>query len=222
MYQFCPMKPALLLSPLLYAPPLDWWIKAIAIKNVMFEMHEYFQKATLRNRILVLNSQGLQTLSIPIAGGRSHKQVVNSLEADASQKWQRQHWQSLYTNYKSAPFFDHYAQTLSLFYSQPISKLSNWLMAYHQWICSQLKLNLTVSLSTAYVSAASLSPEILDVRPAFKSSGNFTLSNANPYLQVFQQKHGFVSNVSILDLLFNEGPASLQWLLQQVNKQVVV
>ncbi|MEZ2416052.1 WbqC family protein [Muriicola sp. E247] len=182
----------------------------LAQQECEWEIMDYFQKQTYRNRTYICTDQGKQMLSIPIlhVGGKQGKQYYRDVRTDNKYPWQRQHWRSLQTAYRSSPFFEYYEDDLApLFLEYPVYLLDHNFRCL-EVITSLLNLNLPDKKTEQYHP----SPKgVRDMR--FLVNAKKAVSfDPLPYTQVFTERHGFIPNPSILDLLFNEGPNALNYL----------
>ena len=177
---------------------------------VVWEACDNYQKQTYRNRCYICNDRGRQLLNIPIrhVGGSSGRQLFREVQIDNGYNWQRQHWRSLETAYRSAPFFEYYEADLMPLFEQPFDFLLDLNLATIETLCGLLGLDFPQTRTERY------EPE-----PAARRDGRFLVSaKAGPgaplprYPQVFEDRHGFIPDLSVLDLLFNEGTAAPDYL----------
>ncbi len=188
-----------------YLPPIDWFRHALGCNTICLEQYESWQKQTYRNRCYILGPNGVQMLNIPILHNE-HKGVIGTVEISYVENWQRTHWQAIKTAYGSAPFFEILGPELEEFYSRKITRLFDWNLQLIKLILNWLVVDKDITL------AESWQPVVQnDFREAFhpkrKSESSFTA-----YPQVFTIEGGFAPNLSIIDLLFNEGPAAFDFL----------
>lgn len=179
---------ALLLS-LCYLPPVSWCTAAWNSEVLVIEACEHYQKGTWRNRCLIAGPNGIQRLSIPLEKGKNQQMPIREVRIAYSEPWQRQHWRSIRTAYGNAPFFEHYAGEFAPFYEKRYTFLFDYNLDLLILIL-QKKLGWPgeIRLSTQYQT-----PDEDSV------SGGFL---AKPYPQVFEDRHGFLPDLSVLDLLF--------------------
>ncbi len=177
---------------------------------VVWEVFDNYQKQTYRNRCYICNDLGKHMLSISIqhVGGSQGKQSYREVKIDNSFPWQRQHWRTLATAYRTSPFFEFYEDDLAPLYQQEFTYLMEFNLATAAFICDCLQIKTPSSKTTTY-----------ETSPVENSDGRFLASikkkppfEQEPYIQVFGDRHGFVKNSSVLDLLFNEGPNALSYL----------
>ena len=132
-------------------------------------------------------------------------------------KWQVQHWRTLVSVYKQTPYWEYYEQDLQNFYNTPFNNLTDFNKASFLWICKQLKMNISIEETNSYL--AQYPDTIIDLRSLKPSKEQKLLARFPTYYQVFADRVGFLPNLSILDLLFSEGPHTANWL--KTNKTVL-
>ena len=175
----------------------------LAQHECVWEVNDYFQKQTYRNRTYICTDQGKHMLSIPIVhvGGKQGKQYYRDVKVDNQYPWQRQHWRSLQTAYRSSPFFEYYEDDLAPLFQNRYNFLLDYNFNCIDAVCSALELDVPEHRTTAYEASPS---GIRDMRFLVNAKKPIPFSPVN-YTQVFTERHGFIGNLSILDLLFNEG-----------------
>jgi len=192
-------------SPCLLFPPLTWWQQILRCETVLLEMKEPFRKMTWRNRYRIATANGSLLLSIPVVGGRTLKTPMNEVLIDYRQDWQKQHWRSLFSAYGRAPFFEYYGPALERLLMLRPERLIDFNLAALEWITKELRLSIIFSEANK------------DQEPALDLlQQTFDEQESNiRYTQVFEDRHGFIPNLSILDLLMNEGPAATGLLIKK-------
>jgi hypothetical protein len=202
-----------------YFGPVQWYQKLYRHGNVLVERHETFQKQTYRNRCLIATTQGVQALTVPVvhegAGSDPGAAVpIGSMRLSDHGNWRHLHWQALQSAYGESPFFEYYEDDVRPFFNERRWEL---LIDYNEAIrtkmCELLDIHPTVAWTTEYVKPADadhLEPAT-DFRYAIRPKHPLPDPDfePRPYYQVFAQKHGFLPNLSILDLLFNMGPEGI-------------
>lgn len=175
---------------------------SVLISNdVVLEAHEHFLKQTYRNRCRVYGANGTQDLIVPV-NRRQRNQPIKELEIVYAEKWQAEHWRTLTSAYRSSPFFEYYAHYFEDLYQNFKPKtLLQWNSKCHDITAKILGIDSELATTDSYVPSYSN-----DYRNKFKPTDEFQQQfEHQPYLQVFEDKHGFQQNLSILDLVFNEG-----------------
>jgi len=181
-------------------------------ESIVFENQDNFQKQTYRNRTYIYGANGRLLLSIPIKHtGKEGRQLYKDVRIENDFKWQMLHWKSLETGYRTSPFFEYYEDELIHLFEKKKTFLLDFNYECMEAINNCLQLEVTFSKTDEYIK----SPEnITDLRTLVtaKKEKPYALE---PYIQVFAEKHGFLANLSILDLLFNEGTNALNYLENQ-------
>lgn len=200
------------LATLHYLPSVAYF-RAIANEpTLLLEQQDRWQKASYRNRTNIASANGLQTLSIPIVGGRGQKGGYKEVQICYAENWQHQHWQSIVSAYHSAPFFEHYAPYFEPLYKKEISLLFDFNLELFKLLLRFCKLDITINFTDEYQKETN---ENQDLRAQF--SPQIAIENIPIYHQVFEEKHGFICDVSVLDLLFNEGPVAREYLRGKIS-----
>ncbi|MBS1782839.1 MAG: WbqC family protein [Bacteroidetes bacterium] len=195
-----------LVSPLIPFPNIAWWQMALSYGTVSWELSERFEKMSFRNRYEIATPNGRLQLSIPIQGGRSNKTRMANINISANTDWQRHHFLTLVSAYGNAPFFDHYVPSLQPLFEHPYELLASFNLATIAWVKRVLNIALTEDFLEAYT------PTYPQHTIDFRKQKKYSLLHYKPYYQVFQDRVGFLSNLSILDLIFCEGPQSIRHL----------
>ena len=182
----------------------------IAQKSVVWETWDNYQKQTYRNRCYIGTDQGRLMLNIPIqhVGGRQGRQLSRDVGLDNSSPWKRNHWRTLQTAYRASPFFEFFEEDLEPLFSEKHDSLLELNLATIEFICHCLDLKMPMDQTTSYEIAPQ---DLTDGRFLVRAKDKLQVSH-NTYTQVFHDRHGFLENLSVLDLLFNEGPAALEYL----------
>ena len=191
-----------------YLPNIHYMAWVVSQKKVLLITDKPYQKQTYRNRTEIYGPNGKLKLTIPIVHTKSnHRQLDKSVAIHYENNWQKNHWKSLETSYRSSPFFEFYEDELYPFYHQKFEKLMNFNICLIKKILSLLDAPVSLHKSEKAINEFT---DLIIAKHRFKRE--------NPrYQQVFQSKHGFINNLSVLDLIFNLGPQSLEYLVQFKN-----
>lgn len=176
----------------------------------MWEVQGNYQKQTFRNRTYICNDRGKHILSIPIShvGQSNGKQLNREVKIDNSYAWQRQHWRTLETAYRTSPFFEFYEDDIQPLYDTEFDNLMDFNLKTIETVCDCLQLE----MPTAKTEQFSLGHGVdIDYRHLVSVKNKIKLIQTD-YVQVFGDRHGFTANLSILDLLFNLGPQTTAYL----------
>lgn len=194
-----------------YLPPIQFFSKLVTYPVVHIEYAENYRKGSYRNRCHIAGSNGLLRLSIPLKKGKNEKQPIQSVQIAHDSPWRSQHWQSIRSAYGNAPFFEYYAETIQPFYKKKYDFLYEFNWDLLQCLIQLIGINTTLSKTSHY--EENPLPPIQDLRNAIHPKAKYHRPDPNfkiqHYGQVFQEKSGFLPNLSILDLLFCTGPQAV-------------
>ena len=190
-----------------YFPPVAYFSALAKTDSIVLEACEHFQKGSYRNRCHIATSLGVQTLSVPLKKGKNSQQAIREVTISYDAPWQKQHWQALKTAYGSAPFWEHYSPVLERFFKEKHTFLFDLNFDILESLLKILKLknDITISFSDDYitpmlVTASEMWQEGGDLRNTiFPKNNNF---ESKKYAQIFEDRNGFLPNLSVLDLIF--------------------
>ena len=196
---------ALLLSTAYFAP-VHFYARFIRHPEVYIEQFEHFNKQTYRNRAIISGGNGLISLVVPVIKGRGPKVLIKDLQLSYDMNWQRNQWQTIVSAYNSSPYFEYYKDELQPFFDKEYKFLLDFNGQIHATICDFLEIENTTKLTPDFEEVPEGTLNLRDVISPKNKTLADTAFKAATYTQVFTQKFGFLPNLSILDLLFNEGP----------------
>ncbi|MEN8224662.1 MAG: WbqC family protein [Bacteroidota bacterium] len=188
-----------------YLPPVSWVEAAMRAGKVLIEAHESFPKQTYRNRCKVITANGIIPLSIPVKKISGHKTKTCDIEIFYDEPWQRLHWRTIDAAYSNSPFFLYYKDEIIPFYEKRYRFLLDFNLELSTSICRMLGIEVELILTKEFLHHAE---GIEDLRNAYSPKINPVPALFKPYHQVFEERHGFIPDLSIIDLLFNEGPGA--------------
>lgn len=194
-----------------YFAPVDTFKKLTVEKHIKIEQYETFQKMSFRNRCVILGANGIASLTIPIEGGREQKALIRDIKINNSEPWQRTHLRSFVSAYNKAPFFEYYISEIEALLNSGEKFLFDLNLKILSFLIKSLNISVKVELTSEYKLKY---PDTLDLRNKILPK-NFQKDKENPqpkYSQVFEDRWGFQPNLSILDLLFCEGPNAINLL----------
>lgn len=208
----------MLLLELQYLAPIQYYAKLCSGQPILIEQHEHYIKRSYRNRAHILGANGVMRLTIPLKKGKNEGQSIRDVQIEYVQKWQQQHWQSIQSAYGKAPFFEHYSDELRPFFEKKHKFLFDFNLKLMENLMGLIDINPEISLTNNYTHKPS--EDVLDLRnsihPKEKHHKPDPHYQSITYAQVFQDKHGFVSDLSVLDLLFCIG-SETSLILEQSN-----
>lgn len=187
-------------------PCIDYMKMLLNATNIKIEKYDRFRKMSFRNRYMIAGANGLNNLTIPVVGGREQKALMKDIKTDESAGWRTRHWKSLLSAYHKAPFFEFYSadvKKLLFFNDDSLFLFNNNILT---WLSKLLDINVIVEFTERY---SDTFLEEVDGRNLIVPAYYNRSSDWEPrYVQVFEDRNGFQPNLSILDLIFCEGPNS--------------
>lgn len=202
-----------IVSPLVPFPNIWWWSRVMNAAEVTFDHAEHFAKMTYRNRYYITGANGRIQLTVPLTHGRNQRTPMQDVLIDNNERWQVQHWRTLVSVYARAPYFEHYAPALEPLFLLKFDKLVAFSEATIQLLKKETGISFNENKATEY---KEYDTTVTDLRKTFKPHAEKTEAGDTQalYYQLFSERNGFYPNLSILDLLFSEGPAVKQVLEQ--------
>lgn len=192
-----------------YFPPIAWLTLLYQNKEVHIDLWETYPKQSYRNRCKLATSNGLTDLSIPVKKPNGNQSKTNEIVLDDQQKWRQQHWRSIKNAYQSTPFFIHYEDGIREILESKTTllwELNHQLIAF---IAEQIQLDFSIKYTEDFFEENSEKDFRFKIHPKAEEIITFPY-----YYQVFDDKIGFQSGLSSLDLLFNLGPEAILYLDQ--------
>ena len=204
-----------MLFPITYFGPISWYSRLLRTENWRIDDTEHYVKQTTRNHCLIATANGVQKLTVPVekpprneeGGARSEPLLTREVRLSDHGKWRTEHWNAICTAYGESPFFDFYADDL-----RPFFERRDW----------EFLFDYDMAIFEKMLELVEIAPKGQGVQE-FRSSGVQTIEsstlncqlstlNSQKYWQVYQARHGFLPDLSILDLLCCMGPEAILWL----------
>lgn len=208
------MKTAFLSSA--YLAPVEYYTKLLAYDKVCIEQHDHYMKQTYRNRCTIAAPDGELALSIPTVKPNTLKCPMRDIRISDHGNWRHLHWNAIESAYNHTPFFEYYKDDFRPFYEKKYEFLVDFNEELCRLTCSLIDIQPDMTRTTEY--RTEFNADETDFRERIHPKKDFMLEDAEfspqPYYQVFQDRLGFLPNLSIIDLLFNMGPESLLVLQQ--------
>ena len=202
-----------LIVDLQYFAPVIIYKKLTDVSNVIFEQYEHFEKMSFRNRAVVAGANGPVNLSIPLEQGRNQKTLVKDVRISNRENWQARHWKTILSAYGRSPFLEYFVPGLEDLYNQQFDFLWDWNLACFEWTNRQIRLPVTVNFSSAYQPFYDETAYV-DWRGKILPKNRMASDQYPLYHQVFEERLGFLPNLSVLDLLFCQGNRAIEILLK--------
>ena len=191
------------LLPTAYLAPISYYAILLQQADCKIEHHEHFIKQSIRNRCEIYGANGKLRLTIPKQRQGSSKTLITDIKISNKERWQKEHWNTIVSAYNSSPFFEYYKNELKSSFEEKEIYLIDFNNKSQEVILKLLQVEVKHTTSTEYNHVG----KFTDLRNHI-----FNSKNMQRYDQVFMEKHGFIPNLSILDLLFNLGPESVEYL----------
>ena len=178
--------------------------------KITFEVEDNFQKQTNRNRMYIYSPNGIQLLNIPVKHSKDAHQKFKDTRIEDAFNWQKQHFKSLEAAYRTSPFFEYFEDDI-----RPVFEKKHAFMMDLNFYIMEI-LSECLGMDLAYIKTTEYFHEVSDKQDyRYLANGKKDSLSFEPYTQVFNEKHGYINNLSILDLLFNEGRYALDYLKNQ-------
>ena len=189
-----------------YLAPVQYYTKLASFDEIRIETEENYQKQTYRNRCLIASANGIQALTVPVEKPETQKSPTRDIRVSNHGNWRHLHWNALVSAYNMSPFFEYYADDFRPFYEKKYTFLVDYNDALQSAICNLTDIHPVIKHTTKYEPLVENDfRNVIDPRHPIADE-TFTPAT---YYQVFKEKHGFLPNLSIVDLLFNMGPESV-------------
>jgi len=200
-----------------YFAPIHYYSRILYHTDIYIEQFEHFNKQTYRNRCMLLGSNGPVSLVMPVIKGRGPKILIKDIRVSYEMEWQRNQWQTIVSAYNSSPYFEFYKDDLQAFFEKKKNFLLDLNLEIHALICNLLEIENSFSLTKDFELVPDNTLNFREVISPKNKDNPDGFFHPTEYTQVFSEKFGFTPNLSILDLLFNEGPISYTLLKESIK-----
>ena len=190
-----------------YFPSISHYVAMLKADSVTFEMEDNFQKQTNRNRMYIYSPNGIQMLNIPIKHSKEKHQKYKDVRIENDFGWQKNHFKSLEAAYRTSPFFEYFEDDFRPLFEKRHEFLMDLNLEIFELVNNTLGIKIIPEKTTEFFHDV---PNFIDLRHL--ANGKKDTTQLEIYTQVFNDKHGFINNLSILDLLFNEGRYAVDYL----------
>jgi hypothetical protein len=195
-----------------YFPSISHFVAMAQSEEITFEIEDNFQKQTNRNRTYIYSPNGIQLLNIPVKHSKLSHQKTKDIQIENDFDWQKQHFKSLEAAYRSSPFFEYFEDDIRPIFEKKHNFLLDLNFETFDFITKSMRFKLDYKTTVEYLHEVDAN-KVTDFR--FLANGKKDTSEFESYTQVFDDKYGFINNLSVLDLLFNEGKFALDYLKSQ-------
>lgn len=193
-----------------YFPSISQYAVMVSASELWFEMGDHFQKQTHRNRMFIYSPNGRQLLYVPVKHNQGIHQMTKDVRIENAFDWQKNHFKSLEAAYRSSPYFEYFEDDIQILFQKKYHFLMDLNLEIFQIVNDCLGLKLNYATTTEYFKTIE---DKTDARSLIDRKKD--VNELEPYRQVFEDKHGNLNNLSILDLLFNEGRHAVAYLKRQ-------
>ena len=188
-----------------YFPNIHQFRQIIKANNILFEVSDNYQKQTFRNRTYIYGANGKLGLFIPVIHTHKNRELFKDVKISYDSNWMDLHLKSLQSAYRSSPYFEYFEDDFIKLYSEKEKFLADFNIKCIKLISNLLDLDLDFKISNEYVKKTN---DIIDLRDLSNARKEKKIETPK-YIQVFESKHGYLNNLSILDLIFSEGTNSV-------------
>ena len=194
-----------------YLAPIQYYSKLLQCGSdvTYIEAYDNYAKQTYRNRCLIADANGPLALTIPTEKPAEGKCLMRDIRISDHGNWRHQHWNALEAAYRHTPFFLYYEDDFRPFFEKKISFLYDFNMQLTELVCGLIGLDAALKATDTYRKNPDGMADfrtLISAKASWEADGAF---HPAEYYQVFKEKHGFIPNLSIVDLLFNMGPESI-------------
>lgn len=194
-----------------YFPNVAHFVGMLKADSVYFEVCDNYQKQSYRNRTEIYGANGPMTLTVPVNYTQKNRQLYKEVKIANENNWQQLHLKSLQSAYRMSPFFEYYIDDLIPLFETSFDYILDFNLKCFEVLQDCLQLNITPTHTETFEKVPEGKKDLRSL-----VSRNYKTNTFGRYTQVFSQKHGFISNLSVLDAVFNEGPNIEMYLKKQI------
>jgi len=193
-----------------YFPNVAHFVAILKAGTLYFEVCDNYQKQSYRNRTEIYGANGKLALTVPVNYTQKNRQLHNDVKIANENNWQQQHLKSLHSAYSMSPFFEYYVDDLIPLFEKKFDFILDFNLSCFEVLLECLQLTMNPVETSIFEKHPNNKTDLREL-----VNRNYKFNTFQCYTQVFTQKHGFISNLSILDVLFNEGPNAELYLKNQ-------
>ncbi len=199
--------------PTAYLPPLEYMLYLTQTENATIELHETYPKQTWRNRCTIMTANGPLNLVVPVSRPHGNRSMTGEVLLSSHESWHNTHWRAISGAYSKAPYFLYYGDLVgSFFIKKPTGSLCGFNLRMLSAILKELDIQVAISHTRSFEKTVQVPDLRGEMTPKLHLRKRQPVTNWQEYYQVFSDKHGFIPNLSIIDLLFHLGPDTKPYL----------
>jgi hypothetical protein len=203
----------LILFSTAYLPPIEYIIQCLHHKSITIELFETFAKQTYRNRCHIATANGLLQLTIPVKKINGNHTLTKDILLETNNRWNIIHWRAIHSAYSHSPYFLYYSDAFEAIYREPPQTLIEFNSALLNVVFKLLKVEVDIKYTSDFTPTTKEDTDLRNViHPKLTSGYLGKPLQFKEYTQTFNNKYAFIRNLSIIDLLFNEGTSALDYL----------
>ncbi len=200
-----------ILLPTSYLASIEYFVHILRADKIWIEIFETYPKQTCRNRCRIYTANGPLDLSIPVSKVNGNHTFTKDIAINNTEAWQKKHWRAIESAYNASPFFLYYKDEMEEYYNKGYDSL----LEFNQQLLEKTLQIIGIDKKLYFTNDFEKSLDnISDLRTQFNPQKESPPMLIPRYFQVFENKFGFIPNLSIIDLLFSEGPNTLNFLDQ--------
>lgn len=193
-----------------YLPTVRYMSVLAKYGAAIIEQHETFPKQTFRNRTTIATGNGLMMLNVPVSRPSGNHTTTAEMVVSYHEPWNIRHWRAIASAYNAAPYFLYYKDELDEILMHRYDHLLHLNEALLHYLLKKLKITCQLEYSQTFIRETESYIDLRDSLTAKRDNPDNTYPH---YSQVFENRHGFLPNLSVIDLLFNLGPEAKSYLL---------
>lgn len=193
-----------------YLPTVRYMSVLAKYGAATIEQYETFPKQTFRNRTTIATGNGLMMLNVPVSRPSGNHSTTAEMVVSYHEPWNIRHWRAIASAYNAAPYFLYYKDELEEILMHQYEHLLQLNEALLNYLLKRLKITCQLEYTQSFIKETASYTDLRESLTTKKDDPSITYPH---YSQVFESRHGFLPNLSVIDLLFNLGPEAKSYLL---------